>query len=126
MMEQSNRRAMKTRHPVAELHAQTGEERESNLHQSILDYCRSQWPRWKVIHCRMDKRSTIETGVHDITAFMPGQRTLCIECKAKGKKLTEDQLAWKTEMQRLGHTVHTVYNFNQFLAAIEANKKESH
>jgi len=92
-----------------------GCEKEAELHNQICDHCDKQWPKWKYIHARMDKRSTVEVGAQDFTIFMPAGRTLCIECKAKSKKLRPDQLAWKLEMERLGHQVHTIRNFDEFL-----------
>ena len=31
---------------------------ESKLHADIVKFCDSQWPRWKYIRARMDKKST--------------------------------------------------------------------
>lgn len=87
---------------------------EGKLHQEIMAYCDSQWPRWKYIHARMDKPSCIQKGANDITAFLPGGNVLCIECKKRGGKLDPDQLAWKLEMEMVGHKVHVVYCMDDF------------
>lgn len=94
---------------------QVGCDDESKLHQSIIGYCESQWPKWKFIRCRMDKPSTIAKGAQDFTIFLPNGRTLCVECKKKDGKLDADQLGWAHEMQKNHHTVHVVRSFEEFL-----------
>jgi len=56
---------------------------EVKLHEKIIAHCESQWPRWKFIHARTDRRSTIAVGCQDFTIFMPGG-VLCVECKKVG------------------------------------------
>lgn len=89
-------------------------EMEMDLHRQIMDFCDKAWPRWKYIRARSDQRSTIQLGAQDFTLFLPGGKVLCIECKRKGSKLSEDQIIWKKEMEMLGHVVHTVYSFEEF------------
>lgn len=110
-MEMRLRKPQRASHPDAV-------ERESDLHQQIVDWAKAQWSRVMLIRARMDKMSTIAVGAHDITAFLPGGKVMCIECKSKGSKLRPEQLAWKLEMERLGHTVHVVYSFAEFQAAL--------
>jgi hypothetical protein len=93
-------------------------ERESKLHDVIIDWANRQWPRVKFIRARMDKRSTIAIGSQDFTLFLPKGRTLCVELKAKGGKPTREQLIWHKEMEMLGHKVHVVYCFDEFLKVI--------
>lgn len=93
-------------------------ERESTLHEQIMKHCDSQWPKWKYLRARMDKRSTIASGAQDFTIFAPGRVILC-ECKRKGEKPTAEQLAWHKELELLGHKVHVVYSFEEFLEAIK-------
>lgn len=92
-------------------------ERELDLHDQIIRYCNAQWPKWKYIHARTDKRSTIAAGCQDFTIFAPG-RVLCIEVKRPGGKLDPDQQGWAKEMQMLGHTVHTVRSMDEFIALL--------
>lgn len=96
-----------------------GVERESKLHDQIIAHCNSRWPRWKYIHARMDKRSTVAVGSQDFTIFLPNGRTVCIECKKKGEKPDADQLAWHKEMEMLGHVVHVVYSEEQFFEVVK-------
>lgn len=92
-----------------------GVDLEGKLHNQIAQWCDSQWPRWKYRHARMDKRTTEEEGVEDFTIFAPNGRTIHVECKAKGRKLSEEQTIWKHELARLGHEVHVVYSMEEFL-----------
>lgn len=90
-------------------------EREIPLHNEIMKWLDSQYPRWRYIRARSDRESTIAVGAQDFTIFAPVGRTICIECKAKGGKLSTDQRTWHKEMEMLGHTVHTVWSFEEFL-----------
>lgn len=92
---------------------------EMPLHQSIMDYCNSQWPRWKYIRARSDCESTIEAGACDFTIFLPGAKAICIECKAKGRKQSPKQRDWAKEMQMLGWNVAVVYSFGAFLDEVD-------
>lgn len=98
---------------------------EGKLHQDICNHCDAQWPRWKVIHARMDKKNTIGIGVHDFTVFLPRGRMLCIECKAGNEKLTHEQLVWRKELEFLGHTVHVVRSMQEFLTLVETQGKDT-
>lgn len=91
---------------------------EVGLHHDIIKYCRAQYPPWKYIHSRPDKRSTIATGCHDFTIFLPGGRVLCFECKDATGKLDSDQLIWRKELELLGHTVHIVRSMRDFFALL--------
>ena len=93
------------------------EPKEAELHAKIRDYCKAQWPRWKYIECRMDKRSTIATGANDFTIFMPHGGVLCVECKRKGQKLDKDQMSWAKEMEILNHRVFLVHSMDEFVLA---------
>lgn len=93
-------------------------DRESKLRDQILAFCDSQRPRWKVVWARSDKRSTLPVGAHDLTIFRSGGRTTCIELKTASGKLDTDQTIWKHEMESLGHTVHVVRSWPDFLSAI--------
>jgi len=94
-------------------------DRESDLHESIMSYCNSQWPRWKFRHARMDRATTETLGTEDFTIFLPRNITLHFECKKKGGKLTDDQQIWRKELSMLGHEVHVIQSFEDFLNVIE-------
>lgn len=90
---------------------------EMPLHEDIMRYCDRQWPKWKYIRARSDRRSTIAVGANDFTIFLPHGRVLCIECKSKTGKLSNEQRAWAFEMEKLGHRVHVVQSMDEFLEA---------
>lgn len=93
------------------------------LHEQIIKHCNAQRPRWKYIHSRTDKKSTLDKGVSDFTIFIPRGKVLSVEVKVGSGKLTEEQMAWAKEMEMLGHVVHVVRSFDQFveLCRISAN-----
>ena len=91
---------------------------KGGLHEQIINHCNAQWPRWKFIHARTDRRSTIAVGCQDFTIFMPGG-VLCVECKKVGGKLSAEQLAWEMEMMGLGHVVYVVETLEQFLRLVK-------
>lgn len=88
---------------------------KGGLHEQIMEWCDAQWPRWKYIHARTDQKSTIGNGVHDFTIYAPNGRVFNIECKAKGGKMTPEQLAWSKELEMLGHASHQVVSLEQFV-----------
>lgn len=101
--------------------SKTDETKESAIHVQIMDFCNQQWPRWKFLRGRMDKRSTIQVGAQDFTIFMPRMKTLCVECKARGKKRSAEQAIWAKEMAMIEHPVHLVYSFDDFLKLLKPN-----
>ncbi len=96
---------------------------ESELHDEIESWCLSQHPRVKYIHARMDKPSCIAVGCQDFTLFLPGGRTFCVELKAKGGKLSPEQLAWRKEMEMLGHKVHVAWSMEEFRILVKPKQK---
>lgn len=88
---------------------------KGGLQEMISHWCRSQWPRVKFIQARSDEKSTIAVGAHDFTIYLPDGVVLSIECKAKGNKISPDQAAWIKELEMLGHKVHVVWSFQEFL-----------
>lgn len=100
-----------------------GESLEGDLHQKVIDYCNSQFPKWKYRHARMDKRTTEELGVEDFTIFMPGNKTLHLELKRKGSKLSVEQDGWKLEQSMNKHHVFVADSFELFLDAVNQVKQ---
>jgi hypothetical protein len=98
--------------------------RERDLHDQIIEFCNSQFPRWKFIHARMDQKSTLQVGAPDFVIFQPGQsglpppRVRVIECKTKNGKLSPEQLIWHKEMEMLGHVVHVVRSYEEFMVVL--------
>lgn len=88
-------------------------ERERDLHEQIIQHCQNS--RWLYFHSRMDQKSTATVGQPDFTILLPAGRVLFIECKAKGGKLRPEQQRVKMVAECLGHTVHVIYSFDEFL-----------
>ena len=113
-------RALNQSEPSKNATRETGKD---GLHEQIIEWCNAQWPRVKYIHARTDQKSTIGVGIHDFTLYMPQGRILNVECKANGKKATQDQLNWAKELSMLGHRVDFVWSFDQFLTCVELQTK---
>jgi hypothetical protein len=90
----------------------------TGLHRQIEDWCRQQWPPWKVLKARTDKRSTLPVGAHDMTIYADHGRVFNVECKAKAGKWSKDQRVWATELRVLGHVVYGVQSLDEFLALV--------
>lgn len=94
-----------------------GPDRESDLHDQIMDYCRGRG--WLAVHSRMDKRTTQQKGVSDFIIITP-VRVFFVECKRVGQKLTPDQLAFAAQIKKLGWPHAVVHNMAEFVQAITA------
>lgn len=88
------------------------------LHLPIIEFCNKQRPRWKYIHARPDRKSTIGLGCPDFHVFAPGRRLFIFECKTRDGKADTDQLAWHHEMALLGWEVKVIRSYPEFLAAV--------
>lgn len=110
-------RQVKGRQPDGSAERETG---PTGLHRQIEDWCRQQWPVWKVLKARTDVKSTLPVGCHDLTVYASGGRVLSVECKAKGGKWSKDQCVWAAELRALGHVVHGVESMGQWLALAKA------
>lgn len=95
---------------------------DGGLHAQIMAHCDRQWPRWKYIHSRTDQRSTVEVGAPDFVIFMPEGRIIVVEGKAKGGKVSPEQLAWKLQLELLKTPLHFVWSFEEFLKIVGPGK----
>jgi hypothetical protein len=89
------------------------EKLEGDLHDKILAECDRRL--WYPIHSRMDRPTTNGKGVCDFIIAADKGQTFYIECKSATGKLSGDQQIFITWMKRLGHPVHVVTSFQQFL-----------
>jgi hypothetical protein len=113
--------------PKPKLSGNSGQLKEvgkGGLQEQIQKHCAAQWPPWKIIQARTDKKSTIGEGIHDMSIYACGGRVFNIECKAKGKKPSPKQREWSAELRKLGHTVHFVWSLKEFLEIVNSNEKE--
>lgn len=113
----------KKRDPAVES-TDKGEKRESRLAREIRDYCAKQWPPWLVSSARTDVPSTLPVGYPDLTVWGPGWVVL-LELKSRTGKASPSQREWATKFAALGWTMHVIRTMDEFLAAVEASKKES-
>jgi hypothetical protein len=103
------------RHAIKQPKPSSGVDRESKLHDDILDECQRRG--WLAVHGRMDVRSTITKGAPDFI-ILTERGVLLIECKTKEGKLSTDQMAFHAWARRLGHTVHVVRSMDEFRAIL--------
>lgn len=79
---------------------------ESKLHTEILEYLKARGVRC-VVHSRMDRPSTNQVGVPDLI-FVYAGKPYALEAKAKGRKLTPEQVGWLAAMRLDGWTTGVV------------------
>lgn len=94
---------------------------EVALQEEIITFCRSRG--WWVDYSRPDLPTTRTKGSPDLFIFRDGGKLLVIECKSKNGKLRPEQLGVKLMLEKLGHTVHVVRSFEQFMLLLAADGK---
>ncbi len=87
--------------------------READLHDQILDYCKDKG--WICVHSRMDRPSTNQVGTVDAIVATDDGRTLWVECKRAGGKLTPAQNAFIHWLERNHQQVCVVRSLEQFV-----------
>jgi hypothetical protein len=85
---------------------------ESELQEQIIAEVR-RCGGW-VDYSRMDLPTTRPRGSPDLYCFLP-ERLLIIECKTKTGKQTPEQLGVAMMLEKLGHKVHVIRSFTEFL-----------
>jgi hypothetical protein len=96
-----------------------GVKMEGDLHDKIEEELKRR--RWYYVHSRMDKPTTTEVGVTDFIIAIPENdkrrpRTLWLEAKRHGAKLTKEQNIVRHILVAAGHWHEVVYSMKQFLA----------
>ena len=104
--------------------ASKSEEREKDLHNQILAECKRRG--WIALHGSMAHSTFRTEGEWDFTILgtryamgHEAPRTWFIEAKVKGGKLSPAQLAIHAWAHKLGHTVHVVRSFEEFLEVVK-------
>lgn len=92
------------------------EPNESDLHAKIFNECRRRG--WIPFHGAMSERTHRTLGEPDFTILADSGRSLMVECKARDGKLSLEQHAMIVHAKKLGHEIHVVWSFNQFLNLI--------
>lgn len=98
-----------------------GVDLEGDLHDDIEKDLKSR--RWYYVHSRMDKPTTTELGVTDFIIAVPEHakvrgetrvRTLWLEAKRHGAKLTKEQNITRHILVSAGHWHEVVYSMKQY------------
>ena len=89
---------------------------EASLHDQIFDYCRQRV--WIALHGSMAERSHRTLGEPDFTILADRGRVLFVECKSRTGKLSPAQAALKLHAETLGHTIHLVRSYDEFLTLL--------
>ena len=89
---------------------------ERDLHEQIFNECRRRG--WIAFHGSMSERTARTLGEPDYQILADCGRVFLIECKTAKAKLRPEQLAIKCWAEKLGHTVHVVRSFEQFLQIV--------
>lgn len=85
---------------------------EADLHAQILDECRQRM--WIAFHGSM-AHSTFRTPGEPDFIILTENKVWLIECKTAVGKLSTDQRAIAAWAAKLGHTVHVIRSFEDFL-----------
>lgn len=96
------------REPVNE-----GVERESDLHDDILDLCRRKG--WIALHGSTAHKTKRSIGEPDFTILADAGRVFFFECKSKEGKVRPEQAALHAWAAKLGHTVHVIRSLEALL-----------
>lgn len=107
--------------PAAEVEADPGP--ETNLHNSIIRECIDR--RWIHFHGSTADATQRTLGEPDFILLLPNGRFLLVECKSATGKLSEDQQTMVQWAKILGHKIHIVRSFSEFLAIIKEYAKEN-
>lgn len=85
---------------------------ESDLHNSIIDYCREKG--WQYLHGSMAARTHRTLGEPDFIVLAHGSKLRMVECKSKNGKLSPDQQAFIAHARKNGHIVYVVRSMEEF------------
>lgn len=94
---------------------------ESDLHEKIFAECRRRG--WIALHGAMSERTHRTAGEPDFTIitdiricnFCERPRIILVEAKTKAGKLSTAQASMHAHAAKLGHTIHVVRSFEEFL-----------
>ena len=129
-MTQAEVDAYQMRHAPKKTAAKSGCDKESELHEQIFAECRRRG--WIALHGAMSERTHRTAGEPDFVILAQEKsetiygdygscwtpKTLLVECKTRTGKLSMDQAAMIHHAKRLGHTIHVVRSFEEFLALL--------
>lgn len=87
-------------------------ESECDLHNDIIDYCKSKG--WQYLHGSMAERTHRTLGEPDFIILAHGSQLRMVECKSKSGKLSLDQQGFIAHAAKNGHVVHVVRSMEEF------------
>ena len=93
---------------------------ESKLQRTIRDYCADQ--KWQCHGGSMAHRTRRDSGEEDFVIRASAGRVFFVECKSKTGKLRPEQQTNLQWAAILGHTIHVVDSFQQFLNLVNPTK----
>lgn len=97
------------------------EGRESELHDQIQAELKRR--RWYYVHSRTDKRTTQELGTPDFIIAVPiNGKTIWMEVKRKGGKLTPEQNAVRHVLTASLHIHRVVYSIKEVIEIFDWNE----
>lgn len=102
------------------LKAPAAVEEEAELHNDIIKFCKERG--WLYFHGSMAHRTKRVPGEPDFVCLAPEGRVLFIECKSKTGKVSMEQAGVIMQAKKLGHTIHVIDNFPDFIAIINQPK----
>lgn len=106
-------------YPPPDAISSTATKSERDLHNRIIDFCRSKG--WIYLHGSMAFATARTVGEPDFTILADRRRVFFIECKTEMGKLSLAQQSLHAWAKKLGHDIHTVRSFDDFLTAVEEN-----
>lgn len=93
---------------------------EYDLHTKIFAECRRRG--WIALHGAMSESTHRTLGEWDFTVVADHSRVFFIECKSASGKLRPAQAALIAQARKLGHQVHVVRSFLEFLTTTTTNE----
>src|SRR4030095_3377581 len=98
----------------------TGEElnRESHLHHQIINWLNDN--RILFFHGSTAHKTKRKEGERDFVVALPHGKTLWIECKRPGGKLSQEQFIVQQRLKTAGHLHYVIRSFRDFLETIHA------
>ena len=90
---------------------------EKEIHRLILLECHRRG--FLALHGSMAHKTFRTIGEPDCTILMPSGRVLFVEVKTRSGRISEEQEAFARRALLLGHTVHVVRSFEEFLQLLK-------
>jgi len=98
--------------------------KEKLLQGEIRDECKRRG--WIALTGSMAQRTLRTLGEPDFTIVASEGRVFLVECKTKTGKLSIEQLALAKQAACLGHTIHVVRSFVEFIELVDRQKVPHH